>query len=123
MMNAGCGMKEEPSPWTGRGLLRFRIWGLMLLVGLVALRIGRSSGWLRTGCHPAEPSAVTRTITLPKFSPRKSPIKARGAFSNPSTISSRYLIRPSRTRGPTSARNSGCWLAKSNTMNPRRLAV
>ena len=55
----------------------------------------------------------TRTITLPKFSPRNSPIKARGAFSRPSTMSSRYLMRPSRTNGPTSARKSGCWLAKS----------
>ena len=53
---------------------------------------------------------------------RRSPIKARGAFSRPSTMSSRYLMRPSRTRGPTSARKSGCWFAKSNTMKPRSVS-
>ena len=77
---------------------------------------------LRNSAHVGSPSGETRTITLPKFSPRKSPIKARGAFSRPSTMSSRYLMRPSRTSGPTSARKSGCWLAKSNTMKPRSVS-
>ena len=90
-----------------------------------AIAIGRSAagtspgGSARSSCPQGRSSAATRTITLPKFSPRRSPIRARGAFSRPSTMCSRYLIRPSRTIGPTSARKSACWLAKSKTMKPR----
>src|SRR6187200_2054603 len=62
-------------------------------------RIGRRPRHQRT---PWE----TRTSILPKFSPRNSPISARGAFSMPSTTSSRYLMRPSRSQADTSRRKS-----------------
>ena len=40
------------------------------------------------------------TSILPKFSPRSRPMKARGALSIPSTMSSRYLSLPSRIHSP-----------------------
>ena len=40
-------------------------------------------------------SSEILTSSLPKFSPRMSHMKAPGAFSSPSTTSSRYLMRPS----------------------------
>jgi cold shock protein len=43
---------------------------------------------------------------LTKFSPRNSPMRARGAFLSPSTTSSRYLIRPSPTQAETSCMKS-----------------
>src|SRR5215831_4502742 len=60
------------------------------------------------------------TSILPKFLPCNMPIKEAGAFSSPSTISSRYLRRPVRTHSLTSRKKSGCFGAKSETMNPRR---
>ena len=49
-----------------------------------------------------------------------SPISARGAFSMPSTTSSRYLMRPSRSQADTSRRKSPWRAAKSETMKPRK---
>src|SRR5581483_11508454 len=66
-------------------------------------------------------SGATRTSILPKFSPRSSPIRARGAFSRPSTTSSRYRTRPSRSHADTSRRKSPCRTAKSETMKPRKV--
>ena len=40
------------------------------------------------------------TSILPKFSPRSRPMKARGALSMPSTMSSRYLSWPLRIHSP-----------------------
>src|SRR5262249_43053411 len=60
------------------------------------------------------------TSGLPKFLPWNMPIKEEGAFSSPSAISSRYLRRPVRTHSLTSRKKSGCFEAKSETMNPRR---
>ena len=37
----------------------------------------------------------TRTRSLPKFLPLSRPMNVCGAFSSPSTMSSRYLMRPS----------------------------
>src|SRR5215510_13467015 len=64
--------------------------------------------------------ASTLTSILPKFLPCSKPRNDAGAFSNPSTISSRYLRRPVRTHSPTSRKKSACFAAKSQTMNPRR---
>lgn len=50
-------------------------------------------------------SAATRMISFPKFSPRSIPRKAAGAFSSPSTTSSRYRTVPSRTHSVISSRN------------------
>src|SRR5690606_27546569 len=61
-------------------------------------------------------SDATRTTVLPKFSPRKRPIRPRGAFSSPSTTYSRCLILPSRTHAVISRRKSGSSAAKSDTM-------
>src|SRR5262249_21670999 len=55
------------------------------------------------------------TSILPKFLPWNMPIKEEGAFSSPSTISSRYLRRPVRTHSLTSRKKSGCFEAKSET--------
>src|SRR5262249_48718633 len=46
------------------------------------------------------------TNILPKFLPCNMPIKEAGAFSSPSTISSRYLRRPVRTHSLTSRKKS-----------------
>src|SRR5215831_8949445 len=46
--------------------------------------------------------AATLTSVLPKFLPCSMPRNDAGAFSSPSTISSRYLRRPVRTHSPTS---------------------
>ena len=43
------------------------------------------------------------TKRLPMFSPLNKPMNARGRFSNPSTISSRYLSLPERTQPVSSA--------------------
>src|SRR5512135_1328541 len=51
-------------------------------------------------------SSPTRARSLPKFSPRNRPRKARGAFSRPSTMSSLYLIFPSLSHPETSRRKS-----------------
>src|SRR5262249_38027828 len=64
--------------------------------------------------------AATLTSVLPKFLPCSMPRNDAGAFSSPSTISSRYLRRPVRTHSPTSRKKSACFAAKSETMNPRR---
>jgi hypothetical protein len=53
-----------------------------------------------------EEAGTTCTRSFPKFSPRRRPIRARGAFSSPSTTSSRYLIRPSPTQAETSRMKS-----------------
>ena len=52
------------------------------------------------------PYDATRTITLPKLRPCSRPMKASGARSRPSTMSSRYLMRPARTQAETSRRKS-----------------
>src|SRR5690242_20588444 len=49
----------------------------------------------------------TCTTRLPKFSPCSSPMRPCGAFSSPSTTSSRYLTRPSRSHPFMS-----CWKAR-----------
>ena len=41
------------------------------------------------GCNQRVGSGATRTRSLPKFSPWRSPMKAAGAFSSPSRMSSR----------------------------------
>jgi len=53
------------------------------------------------------PESDTRTSIFPKFRPSKRPMSAAGAASSPSTMSSRNLMRPSRTSGVTSARKAG----------------
>src|SRR5712671_2696484 len=63
-------------------------------------------------------SALRRISNLPKFLPCKRPMKASGALSSPSTMSSRYLIWPLLTRGATVARNSGWRWRWSLTMKP-----
>ena len=65
---------------------------------------------------------VDLMIFLPKFSLPSSPINSRGAFSRPSVMSSRYLTRPSRSQPLMSARKSGYWEAKSQTMKPRKVS-
>jgi hypothetical protein len=52
-------------------------------------------------------SGFTRMIFLPKFPPFNNRISSRGAFSSPSVMSSRYLIRPSRSQAVISLINSG----------------
>ena len=52
------------------------------------------------------PYDATRTISLPKLRPCSRPMKASGARSRPSTMSSRYLMRPARTQAETSRRKS-----------------
>ncbi len=49
----------------------------------------------------------TRTMSLPKLRPSNMPMKASGAFSSPSTKSSRYRMRPSAMPAPTSRRKAG----------------
>src|SRR5215203_6247688 len=68
---------------------------------------------------PRPPYFATRTTSLPKFRPLSRPMKAWGALSRPSTTSSRYLIRPSRSHWPTSVANSRACAWKSQTMKPR----
>src|SRR5262245_51180158 len=72
--------------------------------------------------HRVSPQASAASLTsiLPKFLPCSRPRKAGGAFSSPSTTSSRYLIRPLPTHSPASRRKSACFAAKSETMKPRR---
>jgi hypothetical protein len=52
-------------------------------------------------------SRLTRMIFLPKFSPFKRRISSRGAFSSPSVMSSRYLMRPSLNHAFMSVTKSG----------------
>ena len=52
-------------------------------------------------------SVATRTTSFPKFLPTRRPIKAAGAFSSPSTKSSRYFILPWLTQVPIWEANSG----------------
>src|SRR5215831_10554076 len=51
----------------------------------------------RQAAHCALGSGPSFTCNFPKFSPRRSPMKARGAWARPSTMSSLYLRRPERT--------------------------
>jgi cyclophilin family peptidyl-prolyl cis-trans isomerase len=63
-------------------------------------------------------SCETWTRSLPKFRPSRSPMKARGAFSRPSTTSSRYLSFPLRIQVETFTRKSSCRSMKSPTKRP-----
>ena len=72
------------------------------------------------GVSSVSTHVAIRTSILPKFLPCSRPRNAAGAFSSPSTMSSRYLRRPVRTHSPTSRKKSACFAAKSETMNPRR---
>src|SRR5262249_37615473 len=77
---------------------------------------------LNESCLPRAPPparAASLTSILPKFLPCSRPRNAAGAFSSPSTMSSRYLMRPLLIHSPTSRRKSACFPAKSETMNPR----
>src|SRR6516162_1408217 len=49
---------------------------------------------------------LTRISSLPKFLPSSMPMNAAGAFSRPSTTSSRYFSDPSRTHAVALERNS-----------------
>src|SRR5690606_2825003 len=54
---------------------------------------------------PAQGSGPSFTCSLPKFSPRRRPMKARGtAPMPPSTMCSLYLMRPERTHSPSRLR-------------------
>src|SRR5262245_12305658 len=81
----------------------------------------QQDGGGRHDCSQPAGFGATRTNILPKFSPFSRPIRAAGAFSRPSTTSSRYLIFPSLSQADTSRRKSPCRFAKSLTMNPRRV--
>src|SRR5690606_25317977 len=50
--------------------------------------------------------SATRTTTLPKFLPSSSPMKAVGAFSRPSTTSSRSFTLPAATHSLMSRENT-----------------
>ena len=54
----------------------------------------------------ADENGDTRTISFPKFFPCSRPMNASGAFSRPSTMSSRNLRRPDVTSGATSWTNA-----------------
>src|SRR5207248_11084974 len=69
--------------------------------------------------QPCIGSAPTLTSCLPRFWPRSSPMNARGAFSSPSTMSSRYFNRPALSHAVQSRRKSGRRSAWSLTMKPR----
>src|SRR3954454_20826848 len=57
-------------------------------------------------------------ISLPKFLPCNNPIKAAGALSMPSMMSSRYLSWPERTSGAAISRYSERSAAWSETIKP-----
>ena len=59
-----------------------------------------------TGARRAQSASPTRTTSLPKLLPFSRPIKASGAFSRPSTMSSRYLICPDLTQALICSKNS-----------------
>src|SRR5262249_908004 len=69
--------------------------------------------------QPLAGSGPSLTCSLPKFSPRSRPMKARGAFSMPSTISSLNLMRSVRTQSAICRSAAGHLPAKSETMKPR----
>lgn len=48
----------------------------------------------------AQGTSAMRTMALPKFLPFRRPMKASGAFSNPSVTSSRYFNWPLETQAP-----------------------
>ena len=56
----------------------------------------------------ARASGAIRTSILPVLAPVKSPAKARGALSRPSTTVSCHTTFLSRTHPPISRRNSSC---------------
>jgi hypothetical protein len=62
-------------------------------------------------------------MSLPKFFPSSMPMKAAGAFSRPSTISSQYFSEPSRTQPVARVRNSPIRdSTNSFWMNPRTVS-
>ena len=65
--------------------------------------VHRNAGTL----DPPRAYPSTRTMSLPKLRPSNMPMKASGAFSSPSTKSSRYRMRPSAMPAPTSRRKAG----------------
>src|SRR2546422_1089420 len=67
-------------------------------------------------------SSPTLTTSLPKFLPRKRPMNASGAFSRPTTTSSRYRSLPSRSHAEQSRWKSAKRSACSETMKPRMSA-
>ena len=82
----------------------------VLSISCVSLNVARhncgNTMLRRISCYGLHlwPTRITR---LPKFSPRRSPMKASGAFSSPSMISSRYLILPLSIQAAISLVNSG----------------
>src|SRR5690606_4277497 len=83
--------------------------GLGLRIMLVAVQLVSDLGFVEHfggGCHGRSQSAILTTI-LPKFCPLSMPMKAWGAFSNPSTRCSLTFTLPSATQGVIVCRNSG----------------
>src|SRR5438034_11129333 len=67
-------------------------------------------------------SSPTLTTSLPKFRPRRRPMNASGAFSRPTTTSSRYRSLPSRSHAEQSRWKSAKRSPCSETMKPRMSA-
>lgn len=65
-----------------------------------------------------------RMICFPKLAPARRSMRAHGAMSRPSTMSSRYIRRPEATSGVTSRRKSSKYFArKSKFTNPRMVRL
>src|SRR6185503_13826312 len=58
------------------------------------------------------------TSCFPKFSPLRRPMKARGAFSRPSVMLSRYLILPAATQAVSSGSAWAHSSGRTDTMKP-----
>lgn len=67
---------------------------------------------------PLHRRQITLTICLPMFLPCSRPMKACGAFSNPSATSSTTLISPLATLGPISDRKAGNWFQWFEMIKP-----
>ena len=89
----------EPVGWVAS---RIRLIGKLVTSPVVAQPAACATASSARVLSGHEEAGATRTKSLPKFSPRRRPMRARGAFSSPSITSSRYLIRPSPTQAETS---------------------